>query len=271
VGKVISQFLPAPYLSPDECERHYTEVHMDMGTGFLRSKPAVVSYHVNKALWQADNAGAFRRRPDAWRLVLIRFKPGAHMEFSPEENETITEEQTFCMYRLRAFDVDEEILWDGRVDCLGLTKYVIDIERPESVSAEASLSAFNRLADRLAELAGARRCSAGSTRTVGYVTQHSLKSPCSSSRSNAVSTCALRPTVGRCRTASLTWRKTPEGARVRAAWSALVSTPKRASSNGRGRLPRTQKVAGSSPASSIRKLPQSGCIFRMAAGQLPRP
>src|SRR4051794_30969932 len=102
MGKVISQFLPAPYLSVEECERHYTQVHMDMGTRFLRSKPAVVSYHVNKALWQADNAGGFRRKPDAWRMVLIRFHPGAHMEFTAEENDTITEDQTLCMYRLRA-------------------------------------------------------------------------------------------------------------------------------------------------------------------------
>lgn len=123
---------------------------MEMGTEFLRSKAAVVSYHVNKALWQADNAGAFRRKPDAWRLVLIRFNPGAHMEFTADENATITEDQTFCMHRLRAFDVEEEVRWDGRVDSLGLTKYVIDVERPASVAAEAALSAFDRVAHRLA-------------------------------------------------------------------------------------------------------------------------
>ena len=82
MGKSISRFEPTPSRTPEECERHYTEVHVRMAQELLRPMPALVSYHVDRAVAQADVIGGWAQRPRAWRFVVLRFTPGEILEFS---------------------------------------------------------------------------------------------------------------------------------------------------------------------------------------------
>jgi hypothetical protein len=72
VGKAIGRFDPTPSRTPEECERHYTQVHVPMAQDLLRAMPAVRNYHVSRAVGQADIAGGWRARPRAWRFVVLR-------------------------------------------------------------------------------------------------------------------------------------------------------------------------------------------------------
>ena len=51
---MISRFDPTPSRTPEECERHYTQVHVHMAQDLLRPMPALMSYHTDRAVAQAD-------------------------------------------------------------------------------------------------------------------------------------------------------------------------------------------------------------------------
>ena len=160
MGKSISRFLPTPSRSPEECERHYTEVHVRMAQELLRPMPALVSYHVNRAVAQADVTGGWAQRPRAWRFVFLRFTPGETLAFSAEENEMVAQDHVNCLYRLRHADVEETVLLDRRSGQLALAKFLLEADRAPGVSAESGWAAFTALADRvrkqMAQAFGAR-------------------------------------------------------------------------------------------------------------------
>ena len=83
MGKVIGRFDPTPSRTPEECERHYTEVHVHMAQDLLRPMPSLLSYHTNRAVAQADVNGSWRQRPRAWRFVVLRFTPGGDARLHP--------------------------------------------------------------------------------------------------------------------------------------------------------------------------------------------
>ena len=76
MGKVIGRFDPTPSRRPEECERHYTQVHVHMAQDLLRPMPTLLSYYTDRAVAQADVNGGWRQRPRAWRFVVLRFTPG---------------------------------------------------------------------------------------------------------------------------------------------------------------------------------------------------
>ena len=109
MGKSIGRFDPTPSRTAEECERHYTQVHVRMAQDLLRPVPSLLSYHTNRAVAQADVNGGWNQRPRAWRFVVLRFTPGATLAFTPEQNEMVAQDHVNCLYRLRQGDVDEHV------------------------------------------------------------------------------------------------------------------------------------------------------------------
>ena len=68
MGKVIGRFDPTPSRTPEECERHYTQVHVRMAQDLLRPMPSLLSYYTNRAVAQADVNGGWK--PAAARLAV---------------------------------------------------------------------------------------------------------------------------------------------------------------------------------------------------------
>jgi hypothetical protein len=149
MGKSIGRFDPTPSRTPEECERHYTQVHVRMAQDLLRPVPSLLSYHTSRAVAQADVTGGWNQRPGAWRFVVLRFTPGETLAFTPEQNEMVAQDHVNCLYRLRQGDVDEHVLLD-RVDRqLALAKFMIEADRAPGVSADSAWEAFTAVADRV--------------------------------------------------------------------------------------------------------------------------
>jgi hypothetical protein len=161
MGKVIGRFDPTPSRTPEECERHYTQVHVRMAQDLLRPMPSLLSYHTDRAVAQADVNGGWNQRPRAWRFVVLRFTPGETLAFTPEQNEMVAQDHVNCLYRLRSSEVDENVLLD-RVDRqLALAKFMIEADRTPGVDADSAWDVFSALAHRVRDVMdgafGARR------------------------------------------------------------------------------------------------------------------
>ena len=102
MGKVIGRFDPTPSRTPEECERHYTQVHVRMAQDLLRPMPTLISYHTDRAVAQADVNGGWKQRPRAWRFVVLRFTPGSTLAFTAEQNEMLAQDHVNCLCRLRS-------------------------------------------------------------------------------------------------------------------------------------------------------------------------
>jgi hypothetical protein len=149
VGKHFSRFDATPSRSPEECERHYTTVHVRMAQEALRPMPSFLSYHTNRAVAQADITGGWKQRPRAWRFVVLRFKPGETLAFSPAQNEMVAQDHVNCLYRLRSCDAEETVLFDGIRGQTALAKFMLEADRPASVDPEQAWGSFTELADRV--------------------------------------------------------------------------------------------------------------------------
>ena len=130
MGKHFSRFDPTPSRSPEECERHYTQVHVRMAQELLRPMPSLLSYHTNRAVAQADVNGGWNQRPRAWRFVVLRFAPGETLAFSPEQNEMVAQDHVNCLYRLRSCDAEETVLLDRIGGQTALAKFMLEADRP---------------------------------------------------------------------------------------------------------------------------------------------
>ena len=73
-----------------------------MAQELLRPMPSLLSYHINRAVAQADVVGGLGQRPRAWRFVVLRFAPGEVLAFTPEQNEMVAQDHVNCLYRLRS-------------------------------------------------------------------------------------------------------------------------------------------------------------------------
>ena len=149
MGKVIGRFDPTPSRTPEECERHYTQVHVRMAQDLLRPMPTLLSYHTDRAVAQADVNGGWNQRPRAWRFVVLRFTPGATLAFTPEQTEMVAQDHVNCLYRLRSCDVEESVLLDRVDGQLALAKFMIEADRAPGVDADAAWTVFSGLADRV--------------------------------------------------------------------------------------------------------------------------
>ncbi|MBV8218991.1 MAG: hypothetical protein JO325_11050 [Solirubrobacterales bacterium] len=149
MGKVIGRFEPTPSRTPEECERHYTEVHVRMAQDLLRPMPSLLSYYTDRAVAQADVNGGWSQRPRAWRFVVLRFTPGETLAFTAEQNEMVAQDHVNCLYRLRSCEVDETVLLDRIDGPFALSKFLIEADRAPGVDADIAWSAFTRLGDRV--------------------------------------------------------------------------------------------------------------------------
>ncbi len=129
MGKVIGRFDPTPSRTPEECERHYTEVHVRMAQDLLRPMPTLLSYHTDRAVAQADVNGGWNQRPRAWRFVVLRFTPGETLAFTADQNEMVAQDHVNCLYKLRSCDVEETVLIDRVGAQLALAKFMIEADR----------------------------------------------------------------------------------------------------------------------------------------------
>jgi len=142
MGKLFSRFDPTPSRSTEECERHYTQVHVHMAQELLRPMPALLSYHTDLAVAQADINGGFHQRPRAWRFAVLRFAPGEGLVFSPEQAEMVAQDQVNCLYRLRSCAAEETVLLDRLGGAqTALSKFMLEAERPASEAPQRSASA----------------------------------------------------------------------------------------------------------------------------------
>ena len=149
MSKAIGRFEPTPSRAPEECERHYTQVHVRMAQDLLRPMAALRSYHINRAVAQADVNGGWAQRPQAWRFVVLRFAPGETLAFTPEQSEMVARDHVNCLYRMRHCDVEETVLLDRLDRQLTLAKFLIEADRTAAAEPAEAWSAFAALSGRV--------------------------------------------------------------------------------------------------------------------------
>jgi len=149
VAKAIGRFDPTPSRPPEECERHYTQVHVRMAQELLRPMPSLLSYHTNRVVAQADVTGGWGQFPRAWRVNMLRFAPGAALAFTAEQNEMVARDHVNCLYRLRHCDVEETVLLDRLGGHTTLAKFLLEADRPPSVDPEQAWASFSALTERI--------------------------------------------------------------------------------------------------------------------------
>jgi hypothetical protein len=152
MGKVIGRFDRTPSRSPEECERHYTQVHVRMAQDLLRPMPTLLSYYTDRAVAQADVNGGWSQRPRAWRFVVLRFTPGETLAFTQEQTEMVAQDHVNCLYRLRSCEVEEAVLIDRVGGQRALAKFMIEADRPVGVGPEEAWDVFSGLADRVRQV-----------------------------------------------------------------------------------------------------------------------
>jgi hypothetical protein len=156
VGKAIGRFDPTPSRTPEECERHYTQIHVRMAQELLRPVPSLLSYHTDRVVAQADVTGGWGQRPRAWRFNMLRFAPGEGLAFTPEQSEMVAQDHVNCLYRLRHCEVDEAVLLDRVGGQTALAKFLLEADRPAATDPERAWASFSELAQRvLAAMDGA--------------------------------------------------------------------------------------------------------------------
>lgn len=148
MGKVIGRFDPTPSRTVEECERHYTQIHVRMAQDLLRPMPSLLSYYTDRAVAQADVNGGWKQRPCAWRFVVLRFAAGETLAFTPEQNEMVAQDHVNCLYRLRSCEVQESVLLDRLAGQLTLSKFMIEADRHPAVDPDEAWAAFTALGDR---------------------------------------------------------------------------------------------------------------------------
>jgi hypothetical protein len=142
--KRVMQFQPSSLRSRVECERHYLEVHSAWAVRTFQAMDDLVSYHTNAMLRQWDIAGGFRRSPDLWRFAEMRSRPDSRFEFGPGVAEMLSLDHQNFLSHLRRFDVEEYLWLDRRSGQLTSAKYVLTLDRPDTM---AETEAPERVAD----------------------------------------------------------------------------------------------------------------------------
>jgi hypothetical protein len=120
----------------------------------------VVTYHTNRVTAERDITGGWSQRPRAWRFVILRFAPGAILNFAPEVAELVTQDHRNFLRELRSFRVDADILIDNLSGQTALAKYVLELDRyPETTAPDAErdlVLLVDRLKAEAAEAFGLR-------------------------------------------------------------------------------------------------------------------
>lgn len=136
-GKNISHFLPVSTVPPEECDRHYTDVHSRFARGFMRAADDVVSYHINRAVAEYDLVGDWRQRPRAFRFIVLRTKDGP-LRLPPHLAAVVAEDHRAFLRELRSFPVEEVTVLDELRGQTSLVKYLFELDRhPDTDPADA--------------------------------------------------------------------------------------------------------------------------------------
>jgi hypothetical protein len=147
VAKVVTRFDPTPQRTPQECERHYRAVHVPFAQDQLRPMPGLVSYHVNRAVAQADVAGGFAQRPTAWRFVVLRFALGHALAFDAHQQATVNADHVNCLNRLRSCPVRERVALDRRSGQPTLVKFLVEVDADPRADPEQAAAAWHATVD----------------------------------------------------------------------------------------------------------------------------
>ena len=103
--KTIVQFDPTG--NPVEAERHYTSVHIPLVQRIFRHhSDDIFAYLPHRVVAQYDAAGGFRRRPDAWRFVVLHH--GESLYLPPEWKDIITADHAYCLENIASYGISEE-------------------------------------------------------------------------------------------------------------------------------------------------------------------
>lgn len=151
LGKSISRFLPVTTHPVEESERHYVEVHFPWAQRLLRAQPQVQTYHVNRAVRQYDQLGRFRRRPSAWRFVLLTFDEGRNLQFDVRTSNAIAQDHPNCLRDLRGTPVEESVVRSRLDGQTALAKYLIEVDRTTATPQADAVRGFESFTDALAE------------------------------------------------------------------------------------------------------------------------
>lgn len=134
--KRMSKFLPSRRCSRQEADDHYEAVHHRFAMRMFREHaPLVRRYATNHAVAQLDLAGTFRRRPDAWRYVILEVDDPPADELSGGKEwlpawaeRRIVDDHTNFLRDVRPFAVEPETLLDLRNGQETLVKYLVEFE-----------------------------------------------------------------------------------------------------------------------------------------------
>jgi hypothetical protein len=119
---------------------------------FRDHAPTVRLYATNHAIGQFDLSGTFRRRPAAWRFVIIELPDpgdesaaaGGKEWLPPWAERSIVDDHTNFLREVRPFEVAPTTLVDRRTQQTSLVKYLLEVEAvgPDRGPAEAAYAAI---------------------------------------------------------------------------------------------------------------------------------
>ncbi len=156
--KRLSRFLPSERVPVHQADAHYELIHHRFAMRMFREHaPTVRLYATNHAVGQRDLSGTFRRRPAAWRFVIIELAdPGEEAAgaggkewLPPWAERSIVDDHTNFLREVRPFEVSPTVLLDRRTQQTSLAKYLLEIESTGSGRAAAE-EVYARLGEAVA-------------------------------------------------------------------------------------------------------------------------
>lgn len=150
--KRILSFQRASLVPPDECERHYLEVHSPWALREIRQLDDMLSYHTNLFLGQWDLLGGFRQSPDQWRYASMRSRRGGRGGFPRSALAFLSRDHQNFLSHLRGFSVEESVWVDRRSGQMSSDKYLLLLDRPAALDLADATAAAQELQQQLAGL-----------------------------------------------------------------------------------------------------------------------
>ena len=145
----------------DYCDEYYRTVHVPLIARTLRADPRWVSYHQNRLIASYDALGGFSKRPDRWRLVLLRGvteESGAGRASRPNNFElqrVIELDHPNFLSAITRLEAREVTVHDSLHGQTALNKYVVAFASAGEASA-AGRAAVDELAGVVSTAAGCR-------------------------------------------------------------------------------------------------------------------
>lgn len=155
--KSIVQFSPTATVTPEEAERHYSEIHIAMAQKlFMFHVDSLERYMPQRVLRQYDIAGGFNRKPpDAWRFVFLHHDSPQYM--SDAWRDLTSEDHEHCLEHIRSYVVDEErTLVDRRAGQMVSAKFCFIFGRETRGDDGGLVEVIDRVVKKFRSAPGAR-------------------------------------------------------------------------------------------------------------------